>query len=1326
MEPIKKSAMMPNPLGERGLCLLSLDGGGMRGLSSLKILQRLMAKINSERRQMGFDAVKPCEVFDLIGGTSTGGLIAIMLGRLGMDVDECITEYQRMISQIFKKKHLPIDWRGRLKGRFDTQVLIDSIMETMSTCNVSEAERLDSGKEKACKVFVCATSFETKSVVRLKSYRLVDDSDIQPTILEAARATSAATSFFDPAKIGTRRFVDGALGANNPVDEVWSEAQNIWCSQDGALEPLISCFVSIGTGHPGIRPMNEGALKVLTEDMIKIATETTRTAEAFESRHRGLAEQKRYFRFNVEQGLQDCGLEEHQKMGLVEAATDDYLAAQSQKSRLNHCVGHLKQKRDKSPIDLAQMVQESRDAEVKRELEESGTIHSADPQFIENINFVGRERELITISQHLRSAREKPSQGRICLWGPGGVGKTQLAASYALRSRHQYAKIFKLSARSLESLEEDFANIIYEVASVEPPDLPRDDSSKDAQQKPHQLLTKRSIRAVHQWFLTYNRNWLLIIDDVHIPGADINGFIPRTNRGDIIITSQNRQVGGYGTLVEVTELSPDEAVTILLNRANIFDEKPRSEAYPQAREIVQRLGCLALAVEHAGALIGHKGMEHYWESFHSDRITVLDPSEDPSTHHRESVFKTFCLSFDALQDKNLNAAKLLVQLSYLENTTVSEHMLLPNGKPAKGIENLGLYKDRLGYLDAVADLNALALAYRTEQDGVTFVSLHPLVHWMTRARLPKNVQWNWNRNAVRLLTTPLMDPSSREQFVTSSTFQHVVHVLDYSTTMPDDLVSRSDTFTLWKLLSCLLFDSYLNWHLLGRMEQLAIFSKHAMAVLEEAISNPECPTTEHDFTLALAMAEVSSEAVRYTTDIETPLIILKRFVSGQISLSAVAALDLSRNMTMSPDPSGNGKIPMPKINLWAMSLHRLIKMRVSDVHLLGFAHAIRKVSFWCVGRGKWPEALLLAKFSELPMSIWRRALFKFAVSPSEMVQSALDASQGKSLDGILDQLRRLGYSTDEGFSIAAMLDYCTILAKQQRYSEVETGIQWARNRHDLVDVQAMPTSINYTYYVWFSKALVVALVAQGRRDEAQMILLQTYRSIKQVSTNDNLTRLHVDYLMVRFHRQWNLDPPKPIEHYEAKIQERFNRMYASDRSHLLKAEGLAMGCILMAQGALEEAIVIVQSFVSASTEIVGEDHPLTRRAKRVLRAAKSEFEQDAKNTKNGDYWLHFGGGVFQREAKALGCWDESSNSSMALDTISWWEAAKTSSQPENVSIRTSIRGVRREECFLLALILVLIGPTVIFSLLAPYRTLMLLSSSILVVSWVAVRAAPDL
>lgn len=57
-----------------------------------------------------YDELKPQDVFDLVAGTSTGGLIAIMLGKLGMNLEECIHSYQNLSETIFGKKH----FRGRV------------------------------------------------------------------------------------------------------------------------------------------------------------------------------------------------------------------------------------------------------------------------------------------------------------------------------------------------------------------------------------------------------------------------------------------------------------------------------------------------------------------------------------------------------------------------------------------------------------------------------------------------------------------------------------------------------------------------------------------------------------------------------------------------------------------------------------------------------------------------------------------------------------------------------------------------------------------------------------------------------------------------------------------------------------------------------------------------------------------------------------------------------------------------------------------------------------------------------------------------------------
>jgi patatin-like phospholipase/acyl hydrolase len=74
--------------------MLSMDGGGVRGLFSLMVLSKLMKNVALEEKRLGTRAqnvhtpLESCDDFDP-AGTSTGGLIAIMLSRLRLNIIEC-------------------------------------------------------------------------------------------------------------------------------------------------------------------------------------------------------------------------------------------------------------------------------------------------------------------------------------------------------------------------------------------------------------------------------------------------------------------------------------------------------------------------------------------------------------------------------------------------------------------------------------------------------------------------------------------------------------------------------------------------------------------------------------------------------------------------------------------------------------------------------------------------------------------------------------------------------------------------------------------------------------------------------------------------------------------------------------------------------------------------------------------------------------------------------------------------------------------------------------------------------------------------------------
>ena len=176
------------------------------------------------------------------------------------------------------------------------------------------------------------------------------DSEIfdSATILQACRATSAASTYFEPLTIYlgpeggkyTSTFIDAAVGGdNNPIRQLWHQAAGVW---EDPLERKINCVVSIGTGKPSL-PAYGPSAKDLASRFLEIATECDKTAREFYNEHRhalGGAE-PRYFRFTVERGLENVGLDESTKKGRIIEATKEYLNDGEVFDKLEKCAERL-------------------------------------------------------------------------------------------------------------------------------------------------------------------------------------------------------------------------------------------------------------------------------------------------------------------------------------------------------------------------------------------------------------------------------------------------------------------------------------------------------------------------------------------------------------------------------------------------------------------------------------------------------------------------------------------------------------------------------------------------------------------------------------------------------------------------------------------------------------------------------------------------------------------------------------------------------------------------------------------------------------------------
>jgi predicted acylesterase/phospholipase RssA len=187
----------------------------------------------------------------------------------------------------------------------------------------------------------------TSDTVHLTSYRRArggGDRLRVTKIWEAARATSAASSFFDPIRINIggvgEEFVDGATGANNPVQELWNEAKDMWNPEPLPLDSNLKCIVSIGTGVPCVEPFRTGLLEI-GNTLVRMSTETERTAEAFQRAHSDLDDTNRYFRFNVRNGLEKVGLEDSSQKDTVMAVTRRYVESQDTFKLMKLCALNL-------------------------------------------------------------------------------------------------------------------------------------------------------------------------------------------------------------------------------------------------------------------------------------------------------------------------------------------------------------------------------------------------------------------------------------------------------------------------------------------------------------------------------------------------------------------------------------------------------------------------------------------------------------------------------------------------------------------------------------------------------------------------------------------------------------------------------------------------------------------------------------------------------------------------------------------------------------------------------------------------------------------------
>jgi patatin-like phospholipase/acyl hydrolase len=284
------------------LTLDGIDGGGIRGVSELVMLDEVMKKVQEKGNLAAVP--KPCDYFHLLAGTSTGGLVAIMLGRLEMSTEQALAAYDAFASDIFSKKN-----RNRFNPteKYRAEALEKSVRKLVKDQRKGRLMRDSRPHYAKGRAFICTMPLEDRNTtVRLRSYDVNDDKYSNCLIYQAARATTAASTFFRPMTLrddegNEQKFVDAALGRNNPITLLPEEAISLY-----GTRRRLGCVVSLGTGsrkaeliepRKGIREkvkQIKSVLKVVKE----ISTDTRRDHENMDKMFKHFPGV--YFRFDVD------------------------------------------------------------------------------------------------------------------------------------------------------------------------------------------------------------------------------------------------------------------------------------------------------------------------------------------------------------------------------------------------------------------------------------------------------------------------------------------------------------------------------------------------------------------------------------------------------------------------------------------------------------------------------------------------------------------------------------------------------------------------------------------------------------------------------------------------------------------------------------------------------------------------------------------------------------------------------------------------------------------------------------------------------------------
>lgn len=219
--------------------VLTIDGGGIRGIIPALVLAELEERTG-----------RPvAELFDLVAGTSTGGILAAALTRRADDdrdaplysARDLLGLYEAEGPEIFDRSLLKrlrsVD--GWLDERYDDAGLVAALRRYLDGARLSDT---------LADLLITAYDIEGRFAFFFRSARAREDATYDFTLVDACRATAAAPTYFEPARVtdaaGDRTYalIDGGVYATNPALCALADL-----ARDGRTDD-VELLVSLGTG----------------------------------------------------------------------------------------------------------------------------------------------------------------------------------------------------------------------------------------------------------------------------------------------------------------------------------------------------------------------------------------------------------------------------------------------------------------------------------------------------------------------------------------------------------------------------------------------------------------------------------------------------------------------------------------------------------------------------------------------------------------------------------------------------------------------------------------------------------------------------------------------------------------------------------------------------------------------------------------------------------------------------------------------------------------------------------------------------------------------